>query len=37
VLIVLFHLLFDSTLIKSGVSPQQRIRDLAEQMAQRPP
>jgi hypothetical protein len=37
VLIVLFHLLFDSTLIKSGVSPQQRIRGLAEQMAQRPP
>lgn len=37
VLIVLYHLLFDSTLTKSGVSPQQRIRDLAEQMAQRPP
>ncbi len=37
VVIVLFHLLFNSTLTKSGVSPQQRIRELAEQMAERPP
>jgi hypothetical protein len=37
VLIVLFHLLFESSLIQVGVSPQQRIRDLAEQMAERPP
>jgi hypothetical protein len=37
VVIVLFHLLFNSTLTKFGVPPQQRIRDLAEQMAQRPP
>ena len=37
VLIVLFHLLFDSSWTKSGVPPHQRIRDLAEQMAQRPP
>ena len=35
--IILFHLLFTSALTRSGVSPQQRIRDLAEQMAQRPP
>jgi hypothetical protein len=35
--ILLFDLLFNSTLTTSGVSPQQRIRDLAEQMAQRPP
>ena len=37
VLIILFHLFFESSLIKSGLSPQQRIRDLAEQMAERPP
>ena len=37
VLIILFHLFFESSLIKSGPSPQQRIRDLAEQMAERPP
>ena len=37
VLIVLFHLLFESTLSKPSVSPQQRILDLAEQMVQRPP
>ena len=36
VVIVLFHLLFNSTLTKSGVSPQQRIRELAEQMARTP-
>ena len=37
VVIVLFHLLFNGTLTRSGVAPQQRIRALAEQMAQRPP
>jgi hypothetical protein len=37
VLIVLFHLLFDSTVTKPGVPPRQRIRELAEQMGQRPP
>jgi hypothetical protein len=36
-IILLVHLLLNGTLMKSGVSPQQRIRDLAEQMAQRPP
>lgn len=35
--ILLFHLLVNSSLTKSGVSPQQRIRDLAEQMTHRPP
>jgi len=37
VLIILFHLLLNGTPTKSGVSPQQRIRDLAEQMTQRVP
>ena len=36
-LILLFHLLVNSSFTKSGVSPQQRIRDLAEQMTHRPP
>jgi hypothetical protein len=35
--ILLFHLLVNSSFTKSGVSPQQRIRDLAEQMTHRPP
>lgn len=35
--ILLFHLLVNSSLTKSGVLPQQRIRDLAEQMTHRPP
>jgi hypothetical protein len=35
--ILLFHLLVNSSFTKSGVSPQQRIRDLAEQMIHRPP
>ena len=35
--ILLFHLLVNSSFTKSGVSPQQRIRDLAEQMTYRPP
>jgi hypothetical protein len=35
--ILLFHLLLNSAFTKSGVSPQQRIRDLAKQMTQRPP
>jgi hypothetical protein len=35
--ILLFHLLFNSSFIDPAVSPQQRIRDLAEQMTQRPP
>jgi hypothetical protein len=35
-LIFLFHLLVNSAFTKYGVSPQQRIRDLAEQMTQRP-
>jgi hypothetical protein len=35
--ILLFHLLLNSAFTKSGVSPQQRIRELAEQMTQRPP
>ncbi len=34
-LILLFHLLLNSSLIQPGVSPQQRIRDLADQMAKR--
>jgi hypothetical protein len=33
--ILLFHLLVNSAFTKHGVSPQQRIRDLAEQMTQR--
>jgi hypothetical protein len=37
VVIVLFHLLFNGPLTRSGVPPQQRIRALAELMAQRPP
>ena len=36
-LIILFHLLLNGILPKSGVSPQQRIRELAEQMSQRVP
>lgn len=36
-IILLVHLLLNGTLMKPGVSPQQRIRDLAEQMVQRPP
>jgi len=36
-LIILFHLLLNGTLTKSSVSPQQRIRQLAEQMSQRVP
>jgi len=36
-LIILFHLLFSGILPKSGVSPQERIRELAEQMSQRVP
>ena len=35
--ILLFHLLVNSSFTKSGVSLQQRIRDLAEQMTHRPP
>jgi hypothetical protein len=35
--ILLFHLLLNSTFTKPGVSPLERIRDLAEQMTQRPP
>jgi hypothetical protein len=35
--IFLFHLLVNSAFTKPRVSPQQRIRDLAEQMTQRPP
>jgi hypothetical protein len=35
--ILLFHLLLNSSFIELGVSPQQRIRDLAEQMTQRLP
>jgi hypothetical protein len=35
--ILLVHLLLNGTLTKPGVSPQQRIRELAEQMMQRPP
>src|SRR5688572_10813230 len=35
--ILLFHLLVNSSFTKSGVSPRQRIRDLAEQMIHRPP
>lgn len=35
--ILLFHVLLNSTFTTPGVSPQQRIRDLAEQMTQRPP
>ena len=34
--ILLFHWLLNSTFTTSGVSPLQQIRDLAEQMAQRP-
>jgi hypothetical protein len=36
-IILLVHLLLNGTLMKPGVSPQQQIRDIAEQMAQRPP
>jgi hypothetical protein len=36
-IILLVYSLLNGTLTKSGVPPQQRIRDLAEQMAQRPP
>ena len=36
-LIILCHLLVNGTLTKSGVLPQQRIRELAEQMTQRVP
>ena len=36
-IILLVYLLLNGTLTKSGVPPQQRIRELAEQMAQRPP
>ena len=35
--ILLVHLLLNGTLTKPGVSPQQRIRELSEQMMQRPP
>ena len=35
--ILLFHGLLNSSFIEPGVSPQQRIRDLAEQMTHRPP
>lgn len=35
--ILLFHLLVNSTFTNPDVSPQQRIRDLAEQMTHRPP
>ena len=35
--ILLFHLLLNSSFTEPGMSPQQRIRDLAEQMTQRPP
>jgi hypothetical protein len=35
--ILLFHLLVNSSFTKSSLSPQQRIRDLAEQMTHRPP
>ena len=35
--ILVFHLFLNSSSTKPGVSPQQRIRDLAEQMMQRPP
>jgi hypothetical protein len=35
--ILLLHLLLNSSFIEPGVSPQQRIRDLAEQMTERPP
>ena len=36
-IILLVQLLLNSSFTKPGVSPQQRIRDLAEQMTQRPP
>ena len=35
--ILLFHLLLNSTFTKPGVAPLERIRDLAEQMIHRPP
>ncbi len=35
--ILLFHLLLNSTFTKRGVAPLERIRDLAEQMIHRPP